>query len=173
MPVPLLNRHEMPAFSSDEVVMLWGDSVELPAGAGLDEEARQRTRLSRDGQWVLRFLHTKQHSANQVADIARQEYHRLAGLGLSVLSFAGVPVVENAIVTISPWIDGLETCSEAVYNQQVSPLLNEYFRSSPDSVPRLSMDELRHHSQYSLSAAGTGPILHDVDPMIAGITAYN
>jgi hypothetical protein len=151
---------------------MWEDSVSMPPEAELDEYADSHLRRSENGAWAIRMQLHGGAQAPAVSEAAVQEYMRLAGMGLDILAFASVPSVNGwRLFTITPWIEGLQPCSEKQYKADVEPILDAYATEGnaapdPSGTPRLNGEELRDQCQYSWLDTSENPFLHDVDPRL-------
>jgi hypothetical protein len=163
------------AISPHAAARLWSEGVPVPpeaTGHGWDHYfSPNRILQSADGRWVIRRhappLPQEVLSAHETVEVVTAELAKLQALGINVVSHAitASPMAE-AILTVSPWIEGLSTCDTDAFQTRVAPTLQRYFSQEGGFI----LDDIDMSCQYSVAdITGGEPLLHDLDPDVAAV----
>jgi hypothetical protein len=129
--------------------------------------APSRVRLSEDGQWLIRrnWPGNGLRGIEDVPVVAQAEFERLQAAGVNVVSRGmAISFASASVLTVSPWLPDLERCQDGVFEDELSPKVQEYRRTTEPGSPVLK--DVYRASQYSYAPQLGEHALHDVDPYI-------
>jgi hypothetical protein len=170
--------------SHAEIESLWEFGLPTTDSLALIQagEPYIRAKRSENGMWhVKQFpldflpidevenLPARGLNPEQLCKLNDYELHRLRLLGLHVLTFARLPLMsEKNIMTVAPWIDGMEDISTKDYFLNVEPLLRLYFEEwIEEHVNKVSIRPfyILDSEQFSTAPQTSNYFLHDTDPI--------